>query len=274
MHDRQPSGRTLVWLARTAVVAALAAATAAPAADLPEIQTAGRLKVLVVADTKRPEFYSTTPGKPGFDAEVLATFAKLHKLDTEFVQVANWDALIPALNDKQGDVIAGRFTVTESRAKIVDFTHEVFPTRNVIFNLKPRPPIETLEQLRKEKLGVIRGSSMEEAARAAGLGGDGLDDTIAPGAYAEALHAGKVTAALWGVESAIALQREDPTIQLGMFLGPPGSLAYAVRKDSPALLKALDEFIDNFRRTPTWSRLVVKYFGAAAPDVLKKARAK
>jgi hypothetical protein len=37
-------------------------------------------------------------------------------------------------------------------------------------------------------------------------------------------------------------------------------------------LKALDEYIENLRRTPTWSRLVVKYFGERAPDVLKKAR--
>jgi ABC-type amino acid transport substrate-binding protein len=75
------------------------------------------------------------------------------------------------------------------------------------------------------------------------------------------------------VESAIALQKEDPEIQLGMFLGPPASLAYAVRRDEPELLKALNEYIDNLRRTQTWNRLVVKYFGAAAPEILRKARA-
>jgi hypothetical protein len=26
------------------------------------------------------------------------------------------------------------------------------------------------------------------------------------------------------------------------------------------------------RRTPTWSRLVVKYFGEEAPEILKRAR--
>jgi ABC-type amino acid transport substrate-binding protein len=57
-----------------------------------------------------------------------------------------------------------------------------------------------------------------------------------------------------------------------MFLGPPLSLAYAVRKDEPELLRALNEYIENVRKTPTWSRLVVKYFGEAAPEILKKAR--
>jgi ABC-type amino acid transport substrate-binding protein len=59
---------------------------------------------------------------------------------------------------------------------------------------------------------------------------------------------------------------------MGLFLGPPTSLAYGVRRGDGELLKALDEYIENLRRTTTWSRLVVKYFGEMAPDVLKKAR--
>jgi ABC-type amino acid transport substrate-binding protein len=273
MSHRLPSRRTAPSLLLAVAAAVSTFATATTAADLPEIRAAGRLRALVMLDEKRPEFYSTKLGRPGFDAEVIEAFAKLHKLAVEFVTVASWDALVPALNEKKGDLIAGRFSVTESRAKLVAFTHEVFPTRNVVFNLKPRAPVESLEQLRTEKLGVIRGSSMVEAARAAGLPGATLDDGIAPGAYGEALHAGRITAALWGIESAMALQHEDPAIQLGMFLGPPGSLAYAVRKDEPQLLASLNDFIDNFRRTSSWSRLVVKYFGVTAPTILKKARA-
>jgi hypothetical protein len=34
----------------------------------------------------------------------------------------------------------------------------------------------------------------------------------------------------------------------------------------------LNDYITNLRRSPTWNRLVVKYFGASALDVLKKAR--
>ena len=77
---------------------------------------------------------------------------------------------------------------------------------------------------------------------------------------------------MWGVESAIATRREDPAIELGMFLGPPSSLAYAVRKGDDALRLALDDYISNLRRTATWNRLVVDYFGTAALDVLRKAR--
>ena len=257
--------------ARLLVSMLLTATLPAAAADFPEIKAKGVLRVLVMPDTRRPEFYSIRPGTPpGFDAEVLDHFAALHKLRLEVVPQNGWDALIPALQAKKGDVIAGRFTATEGRKKLVSFTSEVFPTRNVVINRKPRKPITTLEQLKAEKVGTNKGSSMAEAIAAAGV--PNVDDSLPPGAYDEALKSGKISAALWGVESAVALQREDPEIQLGMFVGPPASLAYAVRKDEPALLQALNEYIENLRKTATWSRLVVKYFGEAAPEILKKAR--
>ena len=261
-----------IWKTVALGIALAGAGANPPAADMAEIKAAGTLRVLVMPDVTRPEFYSLKPGGPsGFDAELIEGFAKLHRLKLEVVPQNGWDALIPALLDKKGDLIAGRFTATEGRKKTVLFTSEVFPSRNVVINRKPRKPVTALDQLKAEKVGTNKGSSMAEAIAAAGV--PNVDDGIPPGAYDEALKSGRITAALWGVESAIALQKEDPEIQLGMFLGPPLSLAYAVRKDEPELLKALNEYIENVRKTQTWSRLVVKYFGEAAPEILKKARA-
>jgi ABC-type amino acid transport substrate-binding protein len=130
--------------------------------------------------------------------------------------------------------------------------------------------VTTLADLRGEKVGTIKGTSMAEAVAAAGV--PNVVDTITTRKLPEALQTGQVTAVVLGVENAITAQRDDAAMQLGLFLGPPRSLAYAVRKTDAALLAALTEYIDNVRRTPTWSRLVVKYFGEAAPEILKKAR--
>jgi hypothetical protein len=99
-----------------------------------------------------------------------------------------------------------------------------------------------------------------------------VDDSFPPGSLPGALAAGKVPVVVLGIESAIAAQRLDPQIELGTFVGPPRSLAYGVRKADAALLMALNVYIENVRRTPTWSRLVVEYFGDAAPEILKRAR--
>jgi ABC-type amino acid transport substrate-binding protein len=253
---------------------ALAAMLPAPAAraDLPEVVQRGALRVLVMIDARRPEFFTLDQAAPGFDREVLQSFAQLHHVKLEPVTVAGWDALIPALLEGKGDLVGGRFTVTESRKKVVAFTAEIFPTRNVVMTRHPHRVVSTVEELRAEKVGTIKGTSMAEAIAAAAVPPARVDDGIPPGGFAEALKSGRITAAVWGVESAIAAQRGDPDIRLGMFLGPPSSLAYAVRKGDTGLLAALNEYIANLRRTPTWSRLVVRYFGADALEVLKKAR--
>jgi ABC-type amino acid transport substrate-binding protein len=261
-------GRLFVPLA-----AGLALAASPLAADLAEVQARGVLRVLVNLDTRRPEFFSLKAGgPPGFDHEVLQAFVQLHRLKLEVVPVKGWDALIPALQAGRGDIIAGRFTDTEARRKAIDFTSEVFPYRLVVLTRKPHRVVGTLEELREEKIGTSKGSVMNEVLEKLGVPAASRDETIPTGGYVEALKAGRVTAAVWGVESAIASQREDPALQLGVFVGEPGSLAYGVRKGDAALLGALNEFIGNLRRSPTWSRLVVKYFGEAAPEILRKAR--
>ncbi len=253
-------------------VLALAAAVSLQAADLAVVKARGALRVIVMPLSSTDEFFSLPPGAhPGFDREVLDGFARLHRITVEIVPVEGWDNLVPALLQGRGDVIAGRFTVTDARLKQIAFTSEVFPSRNVVLTRRPHAPVATLEALAREKVGTIRGSSMAEAVMAV-VPPANVDDSILPGGLPAALAAGKVSAVVLGIESAIAAQREDPAIQLGTFVGPPRSLAYGVRRQDTALRQALDEYIENLRRTPTWSRLVVEYFGDAAPEILRKAR--
>jgi polar amino acid transport system substrate-binding protein len=249
-----------------------AGAIHAAAADLDEVTQRGSLRVLAVLVNQQESFVSARPGV-GLDRELLEGFATLHRVKLTTVPLAGWDRLVPALLEGRGDVIAGRFTVTEARKKQIDFTVEVFPTRNVVLTRKPHRVVTTLEELRHERVGTVKGTSMADAVAAAEVPPSNVDDSIPTGTLPAALKTGRVTAIVLGVENAIADRREDPELQLGIFLGPPGSLAWGVRKPDTKLREALDEYITSVRRTPTWSRLVVKYFGEDAPEVLKKARA-
>ena len=76
MTPRASSGRTAsVFLALLALLSA-----SRVAADLAEVLARGVLKVLAAAD-EDPEWFSVT-GKPtpGFEREVLESFARLHRL--------------------------------------------------------------------------------------------------------------------------------------------------------------------------------------------------
>ena len=255
------------------LLAALATRAAhANAADLPEIVKRGELRVLVVDGS--PAFFGVRPGAPpGLEREILDGFASLHKVKVRVVEIQSWEDLLPALQEDKGDVIAGGMTDTPERAKLVSFTAEVFPTRDVVLTRKPHRVVTSVAQLREEKVGTIKGTSYEQTVASANVPAKNIDDSLPAAGLAAALKSGQVTAVVDGIEDALRLHKEDPQLQIGTFVGPPSSLAFAVRKNDKALFQALDAYVSNMRKSPTWSRLVVKYFGASAIEVLKKARA-
>ena len=240
------------------------------AEDLPQLQTRGRLQVLTVDGS--PAFLTLKAGPPGLDREILDGFGHLNRLRVEVVEVSTWDGLVPALLAGKGDLIAGGVTASESRAKQVDFTAEVFPTRNVVLTYKPQRVVRSVEELRSERVGTIKGTTLAEVVAAANVPARNVDDSLPSDGILEALRTGKVTASVDGIEDAMLLGKVDPNVQIGTFLGPPASLAFGVRKDAPQLRAALDEYLTNLRHTTTWNRLVVKYFGESSLQLLKDVR--
>jgi ABC-type amino acid transport substrate-binding protein len=256
----------------SAVALVLLLSAHAQARDLPAIKAAGRLRVLAVVEEKEPQFLSLRPGSvPGFDREILEGFAHRHDVAIDFVAVPSWEVLLPSLQSGKGDMVAGRVTDTPARRRLADFTAEVFPTRVVVVTRRPRPAVAAAAELQALKLGTIPGTSMMEALGALGLPAQRIVPVTA-GALSHTLREGRAEAVVWAVEGAILAQRKDPELELGAFLGPPLSLAYGVGKNQPQLLAALNDHIQLVKQTGTWNRLVVKYFGAAAPDILAKAR--
>jgi ABC-type amino acid transport substrate-binding protein len=260
------------WLCGVVLLAA--AAGTLRAGDLKEMEAAGSLRVLAVMDEREPEFLAVKGGVPsGFDLEILQAFAKSQRLDLKVVPIAAWEALVPALLEQKGDLVAGRFTASPERRKRVSFTDEVFPTRTVLVTRRPHPPVASLAALGPaEKVGTIRGTAMVEALTAAGVPPARVDLSLVSGTLSPSLRSGKVTVAVWSIEGAMLAQRQDPELELGAFVGASESLAYAVRNGDVALRNALNEHLRTIRSTGTWNRLVVKYFGATAPEILRKAR--
>ncbi len=236
-----------------------------------ELKTPGVLRVLAQADGL-PELYAM--GKPaGLEWEMLQGFAALHDLKVETVAVPKMGERIPWLLEGKGDVLAGGIVTTESRKKQVDFASETFPIRHVVVTRRPHAVVATIEALRTQRVATVKGSSWAEEVAAAGVPKANVDDSFtSTEECVAALKKGVVSATVMSVIWAMAEKRRDPDLELGVMIGKSTSISFAVRKDQPRLLAALNEYVANTRRTPSWSRLVVKYFGEGALEVLKKSR--
>jgi membrane-bound lytic murein transglycosylase F len=264
-------------LGTLAALLLLAAAGAGSGHDLPAIRERGVLRVVVADDRVAPvssAIVSFKPGAPrGFDGEIVEAFAALQRLKVEFVPVVSANDRIPALLAGKGDILIGLIN-TEARRKQVSFAVEIFPARHVVVTRKPHAPITTVEELRRVRVGATKGSSWAETVAAAGIPRENIDDSFATSEETlQALRNQKIAAVVMSVASALLEKRLDADVELGLFLGPLESAAWAVRPDAPQLREALDEYINNVRRTPTWSRLVIKYYGDIALEVLQKSRA-
>jgi membrane-bound lytic murein transglycosylase MltF len=262
------------WSLVAWVVALTVVTGAGPAsADWTEIKTRGTLRVVFTWPEANYFARDGDPAGPGLERELLEGFARLHGLKLETLELAGYDELIPALLAGRGDVVACNITVTEARLRQIAFTTEILPTRQVVVTRRPHRVVRTLEELREERVVTIAGTSMAEAIAAAGVPAAHVHNVSGKGIkLCDFVGQAGTTAAVEEVAVAILRARERPDLQMGLFLGAPGSMAWGVRKTDTALLTQLNEYVSNTRRTPTWSRLVVHYFGEAALDILRQAR--
>lgn len=251
-------------------LACVGLASSAATQDLDAIRKAGVLKVVCTADDQ-PELVSTATAagpNPGFHRELVEGFARLNGLKVEIVPVQTADERIPAVTRGDGDIVVA-IVETEARRRAAEFTTEVLPTRHLAVSRKGQP-IASLDELRAARVAVLKNSSWAIAAAEAGvkpvLEIAGVEELVA------AVETGRADATVMSISDFTLVARRHPSLEGGVFVGAPGTSSWALRKDAPALKAALDEYIANARKGSTWSRLVVKYFGEKALDVLGRAK--
>jgi ABC-type amino acid transport substrate-binding protein len=189
----------------------------------------------------------------------------------EPVPVKRFADIIPRLKAGDGDVISG-IIATEARRRDIAFTDEVLPARLVVVNRDPRPPVATVEGLAAETVGVIPGNAWARAVADAGVPPGRTAPFADVPALLRGLREGAITATVMSVVDYTMAKRRDGALQAGAFVGSPGSGAWGVRQSDDALRRALDEYLAAARRSGSWNRLVIRYYGEDALEVLGRAR--
>ena len=186
------------------------------------------------------------------------------------MKAAQFEDVIPSLLRDQADLATGIID-TEARRKQVAFTVEILPSRLLLVGRGPRPPPSAAD-LGGERVGTIQGTSWAETATGAGVPAGTIDAFADTPALLAALKARRVPVVLLSLSDYVLLHRADHDLRAGPFLGAPKSAAWALRREDRELHKALNDYLENLRRTPTWGRLAVSYFGDDALALLGRAQ--
>ena len=104
----------------------------------PEIKQSGKIFIGTEGAFPPFTFFDDQNNLKGFDIDIGNAIAKQLGLEPEWKAHA-WDTLLIALNQGRFDFVIASHTITEERAKAVDFSKPYYCTGNVIVS-KPKGP--------------------------------------------------------------------------------------------------------------------------------------
>ncbi|MDR2386689.1 MAG: ABC transporter substrate-binding protein [Deltaproteobacteria bacterium] len=197
----------------------------------------------------------------GFDIDCVNWIAEKKGLKVTH-QAQDWSAIVNLLSSKKIDMIASGLSVTEERAKQINFTKPYFTIKQAI--LVTKDSTLTLDEVLKtgKTIGVQSGTS-DEAAMKENNGKDGNNYVLQsfPGATeaAEDLVNGRIQAALVNDQRATPLIESFNLKFLGYANVPSEDYAYGVNKENAELLATLNEGLDQLMADPIWTELKKKY---------------
>jgi len=237
--------RTLLSVGASGLLAAffgLAAPASANESVIAQIKAAKTIKVGV--GTFVPWSFPNKDGKLiGFEVDVANRLADDLGVKLELVPTA-WDAIIPSLVAGKYDVIIGGLTITEERAKTVDFTipYEHSLTYAVV-NKKVAPDITTADQLNAPTVTFAnrRGASASSAKYFPKSQSLSFDDE---NTQEQEFLNGNVTALTVSTPTQALLAEDHPDIV--RIIEPPiaqTNEAFALRKGDPDSLAAFNDWI-------------------------------
>ena len=216
----------------------------ASAGTLDEIAKRGEIRIACQTQGAPFSFVDKNGERTGSSIDLCKMIAKEMGVKVKFLNY-DWDGLIPALLSKKADMLAADMTPTLKRAMKIAFAEPYMYTGSVVF-VKQDSPIKTLDDVLKKgtKLAVLLGSTGENDAKKAFPeaqlktykgGGPLLINAVLSGHTDAGVNDGSAVTG-----QAASFPPNSIRILEGQLSSSP--LSFAVRYDSPDLLRWLDLF--------------------------------
>jgi ABC-type amino acid transport substrate-binding protein len=221
----------------------------------------GVLTVGSCLDYRPFEYYQGSQLK-GFDVEIMQNVASRLGLKLEWIK-ANFKTIFTALDGGQFDAVAAASTIKPSREQVVDFSIPYFDAnQSFTVNVKKTPSLTNVDQLKRgDIVGAQAGTTGRDWVKAH-LVPKGIqlkEYTAAPDAFTD-LEAGNITGILNDEPSSRAEVLSRPDLKVVQPIVTKEQYGIALRKQNPALEKAVNAAMKGIMTDGTYARLFKKYF--------------
>lgn len=244
--------------------------------DLDQIKERGKLVALTGFNAYSYFIYKGQP--MGFEYELLTRLAGSLEVELEIKIVREMEKMFEMLNEGEGDLIAFNLTVTKERAKKVNFTHYNNQTVQVLVQRRPenwrqmklhqiektliRNPIDLIDTtiyVRKASSYTSRLRNLSEE-----IGGDINIVEASPELATEDLirmvAKGEIDLTVADENIAKLYQAFYSILNVDLKLSLPQRIAWAVRKDSPELLAAINNWLVGMKKKTDYYVIYDRYY--------------
>ncbi len=244
--------------------------------DLPAIKERGKLVAITGYSSTS---YFVYRGRPmGYEYELLKRLAEHLGVELKIKTAKNMDQVFNMLNKGEGDIVAYGMTVTLDRKEKVDFTHYLDKVTQVLVQKRPenwrRMSMSRInDSLVKSALGLIgktihvrKNSSYYERLKnlEEEIGGHINIETVPGDVSTDELirrvAEGEIEYTVADKNIAQINKTYHPNIDIRTDISFPQRLAWAVRKNSPELLNAVNDWVTQMRKKDVYYVIYNKYF--------------
>jgi polar amino acid transport system substrate-binding protein len=236
-----------------------------PTTPTPEFTTLkdGELSAGSCLDYSPFEFTDPNTGDlTGFDVEMIDAMAAKLGLKVTWVK-ANFNTIFTALAANKFDAVAAASTITPERQQVVDFTDPYFNSRqSLTVNTDKTPDIKSIDDLTKDDVvGVQRGSTgakfAQEKLEPKGITLKTFVDS--PDSFTD-LESGQIQGVLNDEGSSLSQAAKRPGLKVVQAIDTDEHYGFAVSKDNPGLLKAMNFALKELIDDGTYAKIFKKWF--------------
>jgi len=265
--EHAPARGCLAALAAAAVLAGCSPHGASRPAHSPAAIKARGTLVVLTRNAPTTYYIGRNDRPSGPEYEMASAFARSLGVKARFVMEDSVEAMLQALADGKGDLVAGGITRTHVRTGEFDFGPAYQTVRQQIVCRRGGPRPATIDDLGALDLEVIADSSYVERLRALRKRFPKLEWKAVPDVGTETLlrrvWKGRVDCTVADSDIVAINRRYFPNLQVAFDLTGPQSLAWVLPRGAKALRNALDRWFAHYRGDGELADVMDRYYAHA-----------
>jgi membrane-bound lytic murein transglycosylase F len=235
--------------------------------DLKAIQQRGELNV--VLDNNSVSYFIYKGNPMGYEYELLQRLAKHLKVNLKIKVISSIDEAFTLLNTGETDIVAFPLSITKDRTNYFAFTDAHYVTTQVLVqNKQSKKIVETPFDLIGQEVFVKNGSSFKTRLMnlSEDIGGEIIvkEDTIdgETESLIQGVADGKIKFTVADRTIAVVNSWYYPNLDINMPISLPQQIGWALRKNSPQLVKATNSWLKGIKSSAIYQVIYNKYFNS------------